>query len=56
VLLVVADGKDSEAVERFRRVLAEARIESIPDAIHDLVSFAPDRVANAVGTFVAEHR
>jgi hypothetical protein len=26
---------------------------AIPDAIHDLVSFDPDEVARAVGSFVA---
>jgi pimeloyl-ACP methyl ester carboxylesterase len=54
VLLVLADGGDAEAVGRFRAALPEARVESIPDAIHDLISFAPERVANLVGAFVAE--
>jgi hypothetical protein len=31
-------------------------VEVIPNAIHDLVSFAPERVASAAGGFVAEHR
>lgn len=56
VLLVVAEGNDPEAVARFRTALPDARIESIPDAIHDLISFAPERVADLVGTFVAEGR
>lgn len=54
VVLVVADGEDTEAVARFRSALPEARVESIPNAIHDLISFAPERVADLVGRFVAE--
>jgi len=53
VLLVLADGGDAVAVGRFRAALPEARVESIPDAIHDLISFAPERVASLVGAFVA---
>jgi pimeloyl-ACP methyl ester carboxylesterase len=56
VLLVVADGEDAEAVARFRAALPEARVESIPDAIHDLISFSPERVADLVGSLVAERR
>jgi pimeloyl-ACP methyl ester carboxylesterase len=53
VLLVVASGLEREAVERFRAALPGARIETIPDAIHDLISFAPERVAGLVGQFVS---
>jgi len=56
VLLLVASGAETEAVERFRGALPEARIETVPDGIHDLVSFAPERVATAVGSFVAWRR
>jgi pimeloyl-ACP methyl ester carboxylesterase len=55
VLLLVADGEDADSVARFRAALPEARIESIPDAIHDLISFAPERVSTLVGAFVADH-
>jgi pimeloyl-ACP methyl ester carboxylesterase len=53
VLLVVAAGLARESEERFQAALPEARIETIPDAIHDLVSFAPDRIARLVGQFVS---
>jgi len=57
VLLVVAarpTGSDVDAaVARFRAALPLARIESIPDAIHDLVSFAPRQLAELVGGFVS---
>jgi pimeloyl-ACP methyl ester carboxylesterase len=56
VLLLVASALDSEAVERFRAALPDARVETVPGGIHDLISFAPERVATAVGSFVAEHR
>jgi pimeloyl-ACP methyl ester carboxylesterase len=56
VLLLTAEGPEAddarEAVERFRSALPEARVESIPNAIHDLVSFAPGEVAALVGRFV----
>ena len=52
VLLVVASGVGPESVERFREALPAARIESIPDGIHDLISFAPERIAGLVGEFV----
>jgi pimeloyl-ACP methyl ester carboxylesterase len=55
VLLAVSDGEDSEAVARFPAALPGARVESIPDAIHDLISFTPERIADLVGSFVAEH-
>ena len=42
-----------EAVERFRAALPEARVESMPDGIHDLVSYAPARVADLIGEFFA---
>lgn len=54
-LLVVASGLAGESVARFRAALPEARVETIPDAIHDLVSFAPGEVARLVGTFAASH-
>jgi pimeloyl-ACP methyl ester carboxylesterase len=56
VLLLVAPAADTDAVERFRAALPNARVDSVPNGIHDLVSFAPERVAAAVGTFVAERR
>jgi pimeloyl-ACP methyl ester carboxylesterase len=56
VLLLVASGADTEAVERVRAALPDAEVEAVPDSIHDLISFAPDRVAEAVGSFVAEQR
>lgn len=52
VLLVVASGIETEAVQRFRAALPDARLESIPDGIHDLVSFAPEEVGRLVGAFV----
>ena len=56
VLLLVASASETEAVDRFRAALPGAGVEAVPDAIHDLISFAPERVATAVGSFVAEHR
>lgn len=57
VLLVYAPRPSTqEPVARFQLALPDARVVSVANAIHDLVSFAPDQVANAVGTFVAEHR
>jgi pimeloyl-ACP methyl ester carboxylesterase len=53
VLLVVASGLERESVERFRAALPGARIETVPDAIHDLISFAPDRIARLVGELVS---
>lgn len=49
VLLLVASGSETEAVERFRAALPAAQVDAVPDGIHDLVSFAPERVADAVG-------
>jgi pimeloyl-ACP methyl ester carboxylesterase len=42
-----------QGVKRFRAALPEARVESVPDGIHDLVSYAPARVAELIGEFVA---
>jgi pimeloyl-ACP methyl ester carboxylesterase len=57
VLLVYARRPSTrEPVARFRLALPDARVMPVADAIHDLVSFAPDEVANTVGSFVAEHR
>jgi pimeloyl-ACP methyl ester carboxylesterase len=56
VLLLVASEIDTEAVERFHAALPGAEVEAVPNGIHDLVSFAPERVADAVGSFVAEQR
>jgi pimeloyl-ACP methyl ester carboxylesterase len=39
------------AIGRFRSALPRARVESWPDAIHDLVSSAPAEVAELVGAF-----
>jgi pimeloyl-ACP methyl ester carboxylesterase len=39
------------AIARFRSALPRARVESRPDAIHDLVSFDPGGVAELVGAF-----
>jgi pimeloyl-ACP methyl ester carboxylesterase len=41
-------------IRRFRTALPEARVESVPDGIHDLVSHAPARVAELIGEFVAD--
>ena len=38
----------------FRAALPEARVESVPDGIHDLVSYAPARVADLIGEFFAD--
>ena len=56
LLLYASRPSREEPVARFKTALPNARVVPIPDAIHDLVSFAPDEVANAVGTFVADHR
>jgi pimeloyl-ACP methyl ester carboxylesterase len=40
------------AVERFRSALPEARVEVVEGGIHDLVSFAPARVAESAGGFL----
>jgi pimeloyl-ACP methyl ester carboxylesterase len=58
VLLVRAPEPDvpevaEMAVERFRKALPDAQVESVPDGIHDLVSYAPGWLAELVGTFVA---
>ncbi len=57
VLLIFAPRKgvqaDSEPIARFRAAVPQARIEAIPDAIHDLISFAPERVAALVGEFAS---
>jgi pimeloyl-ACP methyl ester carboxylesterase len=59
VLLLTAPGLGSEAtsaaIARFRSALPTARVESMPDAIHDLVSYAPGEVGKLVGDFVAAH-
>jgi pimeloyl-ACP methyl ester carboxylesterase len=55
-VLLMVSGSETAAVKGFRAALPDARVETVSDAIHDLVSFAPERVATAVGTFVAEHR
>jgi pimeloyl-ACP methyl ester carboxylesterase len=52
VLLVLAQRPDvDEPVARFRATVPQARVEAIPDAIHDLISFAPERVAELVAEF-----
>ncbi len=56
VLLLVASRVDTEAVRHFRAALPDAQVSAVRGGIHDLVSFAPERVAEAVGRFVAEHR
>jgi len=56
LLLLVAEASETDAVERFRAALPDAQVEAVPDGIHDLVSFAPERVASTVGSFVAQHR
>jgi hypothetical protein len=58
VLLVTAPEPDvpevaERALDRFRKALPEARVESIPDGIHDLVSYAPVQIAELVGAFAA---
>src|SRR3954447_45445 len=56
VLLLTAEGPEADdaraAVERFRMALPKARVESLPNAVHDLISFAPREVARLVGGFV----
>jgi pimeloyl-ACP methyl ester carboxylesterase len=53
VLLIYAPRPSTEEpVERFRTALPAAGVEAIPDAIHDLISFAPDQVARLVGELV----
>jgi pimeloyl-ACP methyl ester carboxylesterase len=42
----------NEPIERFRSALPQARVELIDDGIHDLVSFAPARVAELTGDFL----
>jgi len=57
LLLLVAEASETDAVERFRAALPDAQVEGgVPDGIHDLVSFAPERVASTVGRFLAEQR
>jgi pimeloyl-ACP methyl ester carboxylesterase len=41
------------AIARFRAALPRAQVGSMPDSIHDLVSYAPADVAELVGDFVA---
>jgi pimeloyl-ACP methyl ester carboxylesterase len=41
------------AIARFRSALPKARVESMPGAVHDLVSYAPAEVAALVGEFAA---
>ncbi len=52
LLLYAARARVEEPVARFRTALPDARVEAIPNAIHDLVSFAPERVASYIGDFV----
>ena len=59
VLLLTAPEPDvpgaaERGVGRFRAALPEARVESVPDGIHDLVSYAPARVADLIGEFFAD--
>ena len=42
------------AIDRFRSALPEARVESRPDAIHDLVSSAPADMAELIGVFATQ--
>ena len=59
VLLLVAPESEPNAgaaIARFRAALPEARIESMRDGIHDLVSYAPGEVAQLVGGFVSQRR
>jgi pimeloyl-ACP methyl ester carboxylesterase len=60
VLLLTAEGPEADdaraAVERFRVALPEACVESIPNAIHDLISFAPREVAKLIGGFITAPR
>jgi pimeloyl-ACP methyl ester carboxylesterase len=58
LLLTAPEPEVPEAAERglarFRAALPETRVESVPDGIHDLVSYAPARVANLIGDFFAD--
>jgi pimeloyl-ACP methyl ester carboxylesterase len=56
LLVYAARARVEELVKRFRTALPGARVEAIPDAIHDLVSFAPEKIARVVGEFVTRHR
>jgi pimeloyl-ACP methyl ester carboxylesterase len=60
VLLLTAEGPEADdaraAVEPFRVALPEACVESIPNAIHDLISFAPREVARLIGGFITAPR
>lgn len=53
LLVYAARARVQEPVARFRSAFADARVEAIPDAIHDLISFGPDVVARLVGAFVS---
>ncbi len=56
VLLLTAPESEataSAAIARFRSALPKARVESMRDGIHDLVSYAPVEVARLVGGFVS---
>ncbi len=58
VLLVAAPESEptaGAAIARFRSALPEARVESLPGGIHDLVSSAPVEVAGLVGGFASTH-
>jgi pimeloyl-ACP methyl ester carboxylesterase len=49
----VAEAREELEAETFASwALPDAHVEAIPNAIHDLVSFAPERVASCVGEFV----
>jgi pimeloyl-ACP methyl ester carboxylesterase len=58
LLLTAPEPEVPEAAERgvgrFRAAVPQARVESVPDGIHDLVSYAPARVADLIGEFVAD--
>ena len=56
LLLYASSPTREEPVALFKASLPNARVVAIPDATHDLVSFAPDEVANAVGIFIASSR
>jgi pimeloyl-ACP methyl ester carboxylesterase len=59
VLLLIAPRPGLEAgstpVTRFRSALPTARVEPIAGGIHDLVSYAPAKVAELVGEFITAH-
>ena len=51
--LFVRDWGAQVAIVCFRSALPRACVESMPGAVHDLVTYAPAKVTQLVGSFVA---